>query len=218
MRFPKTPILLASAGLLALGACVNQQTGDPNRTRTGALVGAGIGALAGATRESGGDRLKNAAVGAVIGAGTGGVVGSFLDRQAADLRNDFANGSIDVINNGNELIVRMPQDILFATDSATVSAGLQGDLRVLAANLNRYPASTVQVQGHTDNTGTAAYNQDLSERRAQSVNSILISNGVASGRMSAVGFGEAQPLASNATPEGRSQNRRVQIVIRPINN
>ncbi|SEM74031.1 OmpA family protein [Palleronia pelagia] len=218
MRILNTPILLASASLLALGACVNQPaTGERNRAATGALVGAGLGALAGATRESGDDRLRNAAVGAVIGAGTGAVVGTFLDRQAADLRNNFANGEIDVINTGNELIVRMPQDILFATDSASVAPTLQSDLRVLAASLNRYPQSLVEVQGHTDNTGSAAYNQDLSERRAQAVTSILLQNGVASGRLTSVGYGFSQPIASNATPEGRAQNRRVQIIIRPIN-
>ncbi|MBJ3763431.1 OmpA family protein [Maribius pontilimi] len=216
MSLLKTPLLLASASLLALGACVNQTTGERSNATTGALIGAGVGALAGATRESE-DRLKNAAVGAVIGAGTGGVVGTFLDRQAADLRNGFANGEIDVINTGNELIVRMPQDILFATDSASVSGGLVGDLRVLAASLNRYPSSLVEVQGHTDNTGSAAYNQELSERRARAVTSILLQNGVASGRLSSVGYGESQPIASNATPDGRAQNRRVQIVIRPIN-
>ncbi|WOI55058.1 OmpA family protein [Palleronia sp. LCG004] len=215
MNFIKTPILLASVGILSLGACVDQTTGERNRTTTGALVGAGVGALAGATRESGNDRFRNAAVGAALGAAGGAVVGNILDRQAAELRDDFSNGAIDVINTGSELIVRMPQDILFATDSAVVGSGLQGDLRVLAANLNRYPNSVIEVQGHTDNTGTAAYNQELSQRRAQSVASILTANGVSSGRVRAIGYGEDQPIASNSSAESRAQNRRVQIVIRP---
>ena len=214
MTIVKFSTLIASASVLTLGACVTQPNGDPNRTANGALIGAGVGALAGAT-SSGDNRLRNAAIGAVIGGGTGAVAGTFLDRQAAELKNDFSNGAIDVVNTGNELIVRMPQDILFATDSANVGAGLQGDLRVLAANLNRYPASTVEVQGHTDNTGSAAYNQDLSERRAQSVASILAANGVNPGRLRSVGYGETQPIASNNDPSGRAQNRRVQIVIRP---
>ena len=213
----KTPLLLGAAGLLALTACTDPMTGQTNRTKTGALTGAAIGAVVGGTKESGNDRLKNAAIGAAIGAAGGAVVGNILDQQAAELRKDFDNGAIDVVNTGNELIVRMPQDILFATDSATVGATVQGDLRVLAANLNRYPNSTVEVQGHTDNTGSAAYNQDLSQRRAQSVSSILAANGVSNGRLRAVGFGENQPIASNLTPEGRAQNRRVQIVIRPTN-
>ncbi len=211
----KTPLLIATVGILTLGACVNQTTGERNRTGTGALVGAGIGALAGATRESGDDRLRNAAVGAALGAAGGAVVGNILDKQAAELRDDFSNGAIDVVNTGSELVVRMPQDILFPTDSATVGSGLQGDLRVLAANLNRYPNSTIEVQGHTDNTGAAAYNQELSQRRAQSVASILAMNGVSPARIRSVGYGEDQPIASNATPESRAQNRRVQIVIRP---
>ncbi len=223
----KTSVAFAAAGLLALTACVDPSVGpgpsgapgDPNRTRTGALIGAGVGALAGANRgaDNQGDRLRNAAIGAGIGAAVGGVAGNILDKQAQELRGDFSNGAIDVINTGNELIVRMPQDILFAIDSASVGGGLQGDLRVLAANLNRYPNSTVEVQGHTDNTGSAAYNADLSQRRAQSVASILAQNGVSSGRLRAVGFGEDSPIASNLSPEGRAQNRRVQIVIRPTN-
>jgi outer membrane protein OmpA-like peptidoglycan-associated protein len=92
---------------------------------------------------------------------------------------------------------------------------LQSDLRVLAQNLNRYPNSTIQVVGHTDNTGSAAYNQDLSERRARAVASILAVNGVSQGRLTAVGRGEGEPIASNLTAQGRAQNRRVDIIIRP---
>ena len=217
MKTLNFPLLAASAGLMALGACTDPATGDYNRTRTGALAGATIGAIAGATRESGDDRLKNAAVGAAVGAAAGGVVGNILDRQAAELRNDFSNGQIDVVNTGSELIVRMPQDILFATDSATVNSGLTSDLGVLAQSLNRYPNSTVVVTGHTDNTGSAAYNQDLSERRALAVTSILRGSGVSGARLQALGAGETQPIASNLTPEGRAQNRRVDITIRPTN-
>ncbi|KAF0675859.1 OmpA family protein [Profundibacterium mesophilum] len=213
----KTPMLVGTAGLLVLTACTDPMTGERNRTRTGALTGAAVGAVIGGTKESGNDRLKNAAIGAAIGAAGGAAIGNILDQQAAELRDDFSNGSIDVVNTGSELIVRMPQDILFATDSASVSAGLQGDLRVLASNLNRYPNSAVEVQGHTDNTGSAAYNQDLSQRRAQSVTQILAANGVSQGRLRAVGYGENQPIASNLSAEGRAQNRRVQIVIRPTN-
>lgn len=216
MTILKTPLIAASAALLTLGACVDQTTGDPNRTRTGALVGAGVGALAGATRgDDANDRRQNAIVGAAIGAAGGAAIGNVLDRQAAELRNDFSSGAIDVVNTGSELIVRMPQDILFETGSASLAGALQSDLRVLASNLNRYPNSTVEVQGHTDNVGSSAFNQDLSERRARSVASVLASNGVSPARLRSVGFGEDQPIASNLSPEGRAQNRRVQIVIRP---
>ncbi|TYB90631.1 OmpA family protein [Oceaniovalibus sp. ACAM 378] len=217
MTITKIALLTASAGLLGLTACTDPVTGDPNRTRSGALTGAAIGAVLGGTRESGSDRLKNAALGAAIGAAGGAVIGNVLDKQAAELRGDFSNGSIDVVNNGNELIVRMPQDILFATDSASVSGGLRGDLGVLAANLNRYPNSVVEVQGHTDNTGASAYNLDLSQRRAQAVTAILASNGVSSSRLRAIGYGEDRPVASNLSASTRAQNRRVDIVIRPTN-
>ena len=115
----------------------------------------------------------------------------------------------------DELIVRMPQDILFAVDSAQLRPDLRADLFPLADSLQRYPDRTVQIGGHTDNTGTASYNQGLSERRAQSVATALTSAGVPSFRLRTFGAGENQPIASNLTPEGRQQNRRVDIVIQP---
>lgn len=213
-------LILGAAGLMGLGACTDpsQFPGtDGDRTRQGALTGAAIGAIAGATRESGNDRVRNAAVGAAIGAAAGAAVGYSLDRQAAELRNDFGNGQIDVINTGNELIVRMPNAILFPVDSATLNPQLRSDLLVLSDSLNRYPASIVSVVGHTDNTGSAAYNQDLSERRAQSVASVLRSGGVSSGRLNVRGAGENQPVATNTTEAGRAANRRVDITITPTN-
>ncbi len=209
-------LALGLAGALTLTACADPMagTGEPNRTRSGALIGAGVGAAIGAI-QGGDDKFESALKGAAIGGAGGALAGNILDKQAAELRGSFANGAIDVVNTGDALVVRMPQDILFATNSASVGGPLVGDLRVLAANLNRYPNSTVEVQGHTDNTGPAAFNADLSQRRAQSVASILAQNGVSSGRLRAVGFGEDSPIASNLTTEGRAQNRRVQIVIRP---
>ena len=218
MTFTRKPLLLGAASLLALTACSDpsQFPGtDGDRTRQGAIAGAAVGAVLGGTRESGSDRLRNAAVGAAIGAAAGGLIGNALDAQAAELRNDFGNGQIDVINTGSELIVRMPEAILFATDSASLNPQLRSDLFVLSDSLNKYPNSIVTVTGHTDNTGSAAYNQDLSERRAQSVASVLRSGGVASGRLNVVGAGESRPIATNQTAEGRAQNRRVDITITP---
>ena len=218
MRLKNKPLIMGAAGLLALTACTDpayQAGGERQRTGQGAAIGAAIGGLLGATRESGNDRVRNAAVGAAIGAAVGGAIGYSLDQQAAELRNDFGNGEIDVINTGNELIVRMPEAILFATDSAQLNSQLRSDLFVLADSLNKYPQSIVTVTGHTDNTGTAAYNQDLSERRAWSVASVLQSGGVAGSRINAVGAGENQPIATNQTAAGRAQNRRVDITITP---
>ena len=219
MKLVNKSLVLASVSLLALTACgpAYQQGGDRQRQGTGAAAGAAIGAVLGGTRSSGSDRLRNAAVGAAIGAAAGGLIGSTLDAQARDLERDFDNGQIDVINTGSELIVRMPEAILFATDSATLNGATRSDLFVLANSLNEYPQSVIRVVGHTDNTGTAAYNQDLSERRASSVTSVLRSGGVASSRIRTVGAGESQPIATNQTATGRSQNRRVDITITPTN-
>ena len=215
MRFKK-PLVLAGASVMVLTACDPAYQGpEYERTRQGAAIGAALGTLAGAAGEDEtDDRIRKAAAGAAIGAAIGGGLGNLLDRQARELRGSLDN-QIDVVNTGSELIVRMPQDILFEVDSTYVQPVLRDDLRVLAANLQRYPDSRVQVIGHTDNTGSAAYNQDLSERRALAVTSILRDNGVSPARLQAIGRGEEQPIASNLTPEGRAQNRRVDIVIRP---
>ncbi len=211
----KYPTLILAAGALALSACTDpayQQGGERQRTGQGAAIGAGIGAVLGGTRESGSDRVKNAAVGAVVGGLIGGAIGNALDKQAAELQRDLGN-DVAVIRQGNELIVRMPQDILFATDSAALQPTLRNDLYTLASSLNRYPDTTVVVVGHTDNTGSAAYNQSLSERRANSVQLALVQAGVSPSRVRAFGAGEDQPIATNQTYEGRALNRRVDIRI-----
>ena len=217
MRVAKKPTLIAVAGVMAIAGCTDprfQSGGELERTRTGAVTGAVIGGLIGGIEESGNDRVRGALTGAAIGAAGGAIVGNILDKQAQELRRDLGN-EVQVINTGNELIVRMPQDILFAVDSANLRPDLRADLFTLADSLRRYPDSTVQILGHTDNTGTAAYNQGLSERRAQSVAAVLVNAGVPAGRLRTFGAGENQPIASNLTPEGRQQNRRVDIVIRP---
>ncbi|MBT8455875.1 MAG: OmpA family protein [Rhodobacteraceae bacterium] len=210
-------MLIAVAGVVALAGCTDprfQPGGELERTRQGALTGALIGGLIGGIEESGNDRVRGAAVGAAIGAAGGAVVGNILDKQAQELNRDLGN-NIDVINTGDELIVRMPQDILFAFDSDRVRPDLRADLFTLADSLQRYPDTTVQIIGHTDNVGSASYNQNLSERRASSVGSVLVNAGVPGSRLRIFGAGEDQPIASNLTEEGRAQNRRVDIVIRP---
>ena len=212
----KTPILLASAGLLALTGCVdpNAYPDDPNaRSRQGAILGGLTGAVLGGT-SGGDDRLAKAAVGGIVGAALGGAVGASLDQQAAELRGSL-NSNISVTNTGQYLVVNMPQDVLFATDSATLRPDLTRDIKTVASSLLRYPNSQIEVIGHTDNTGSAAYNQDLSQRRAVSVANILRESGVPNGRITAFGRGEDAPIASNLSPEGRAQNRRVEIIIRP---
>ena len=213
----KTPLILAALGALTLSACVdpNAYPEDPNaRTKNGAIIGGMLGAMAGVAVSGDGDELTGAILGGAVGAATGAAIGSDLDRQAAELRSSL-NSNISVTNMGGYLVVNMPQDLLFATDSATLSGNLTYDLRAVATSLMRYPNSTIEVVGHTDNVGEAAYNQDLSQRRAVSVANVLRESGVPNGRIAAYGRGEDQPIASNLTVEGRAQNRRVEIIIRP---
>ena len=210
---------LAGSALLILSGCVtpesaaNSKPGD--NTTAGTIMGGLIGAIAGMETSSKGDRKKGAIVGTIVGAAAGNAIGQSLDEQAADLRRDLNNNQVNVTNTGSELIVTMPQDILFALDSAAVRSDLRRDLGVVAGNLQAYPNSTISIEGHTDNTGTANYNRILSQRRANAVADILVNNGVPPARLYAVGRGENEPVASNLSATGRAQNRRVEIVIRP---
>ncbi|RYH03978.1 OmpA family protein [Salipiger sp. IMCC34102] len=216
MMISKLNMSAATAALLLATACAN--TGGPNdnqQARNGALIGAGAGVLAGlASGDDATERRQRALLGGAIGAAGGAAIGNVLDRQEQELRNSLGNG-VGIVNDGSSLTVTLPQDVLFATDSTQVSAASRNNLSALATNLQSYPNSTVNVIGHTDDTGAAAYNQDLSQRRATAVSQVLISNGVSAGRIRAIGQGESQPVATNLTPEGRQQNRRVEVVITP---
>jgi len=217
MTLSKMPLALALSGVMVLTACETMNDpNNPNRNaQSQAAIGAGIGAAAGLILgDTAQERRNSALVGAAIGAGIGGVSGAALDRQEAELRQSLGSNT-RIVNTGSQLIVTLPQDILFATNSADLTGGLRGDLTALAASINSYPNTTVNVIGHADNTGGAAFNQDLSARRAQSVSSVLINSGVSPQRIRSIGRGEDQPIASNLTPEGRAQNRRVEITITP---
>ncbi len=202
----------ALSAVVAISACTDPY-GSSN-AQSGAAGGAAIGGIAGAVLNDD-NPLAGAVVGAVIGGAIGGAIGTQLDRQEADLRRDLGNRQIRIVNTGSELIVTMPQDILFTTDSAVVRPDLQSDLYVLADSLNDYPGSRIEVIGHTDDVGVAAYNQLLSERRANAVATVLRNGGVSAGRISAFGRGEHEPIAPTVTAAGRAQNRRVEIIIRP---
>ena len=216
----KITLSLTLVAAMSLSACVDQATAiqDPNyRTKDGATTGAIIGGMIGlaAGGSSHEARLRSTLLGAALGAAAGGAIGANLDQQAADLRNNLGNPNVTVTNKGGYLVVNLPQDVTFVTDSAAVRPDLQATIRSVAANLITYPNSTIQVVGHTDNTGAAAYNVDLSQRRAVAVRDILIGAGVPTGRLQAYGVGEDQPIASNLTESGRAANRRVEIIIRP---
>ena len=217
----KTPVVFALCGAIALGACTDPAVlggnpDDPNRnTKQGAAVGAAAGALLGALVSKDGDRADGALKGAVLGGAVGAGVGYSLDKQEADLRRDLGNENVTIQNTGDRLIVTLPQDILFATDSFAVRSDLRRDLGAVAGNLQAYPNSTVQIVGHTDSDGDAAYNQQLSERRANAVADVLLDAGIPFERIQTFGRGENQPIASNLDAAGKAQNRRVEIVILP---
>ena len=190
-----------------------QVTGDDRLQLTGAAVkGSGAG------MEPGPGGLSRTQQGALAGAVAGGALGAgygySLDKQEADLRRQL-DSDVIITNTGDRLIVTLPQDILFATDSTQVQAGMQNDLAALARNVNVYSNSTLQIVGHTDSDGEASYNQQLSEGRARAVANVLVSNGVPGSRIQSVGRGESQPVASNLNAAGKAQNRRVEIVILP---
>lgn len=216
MKISKKPLLIVAASLTLVAGCAGN--GGPNdfeRTRQGAAIGAAGGAALGALinrNESVRERNQGALIGAALGAGLGGAIGNNLDRQAEELRQSLGNG-VGVTRQGDQLIVTLSQDILFATNSTAVSGASQSDLATVAGSLNRFPNTTVNVIGHTDNVGSAEFNQGLSQRRAQAVASLLVSNGVSSSRVRSIGAGENQPIASNQTDAGRQQNRRVEIII-----
>ena len=217
-----TKISLAGilAGTLVLGACtdpgrIGVSPDDPNqKAKNGALIGAATGAVLGRLTAGESNKSNATITGALAGAAAGAGIGYSLDRQEAELRRQLDN-NVQIKNTGDRLIVTLPQDILFATDSTTVQPGLVDDLRALAQNVQAYPDSTLQVIGHTDSDGDASYNQTLSEGRANAVANVLFQNGVPGSRVQTFGRGENQAIASNLTPEGKAQNRRVDIVILP---
>lgn len=193
------------AGCAADGS-VNERTG------AGAILGGAIGAVAGALI---GDR-KGAIIGAGIGAIAGAGVGAYLDEQQKELERNLEGTGATVTNTGEELLVNLPSSVTFAFDSAEIQPRFTEPLSRVAATLVEYEASLVDVVGHTDSVGTERYNQDLSERRAQSVASFLTARGVIRERVVSAGEGESRPVASNETAAGRSENRRVEMIITPI--
>lgn len=190
---------------------------DPNRTKRGALIGAAIGAAAGLL--SGGDaveRRQRAMVGAGIGALAGGGIGAYQDRQEAELRRETAGTGIDVSRDGDVIKLNLPDGVTFDFAKYDLKPQFYPALNTVAATLKEYNQTIVEVSGHTDSIGSDAANQTLSERRANSVSSYLIGQGVQRERFEVVGMGERYPVASNDTDSGRALNRRVEIRLLPL--
>lgn len=223
MTMKKTALatLLAAATTLAACTTTDPYTGMPvrNNTGTAALTGAGVGAVLGylTNTNSGEQGRKNALIGAGIGALAGGAVGNYMDRQQADFRRSLEGSGVMIRRNGDQIILVMPSDVTFAVDQSDVQPQFTRVLDDVARTLNAYPQTTIDVVGHADSSGPDAYNQTLSERRASAVAAYLVGTGqVLGGRVFVAGLGESQPVADNGTAAGRSQNRRVEIILRPV--
>ena len=213
-RIIATVLSIFFVGLVA--CATDPYTGEKRVSRTaigagaGALAGAGIGALIG------NHHGRNAAIGAGIGALSGAGVGLYMDRQAAKLREELAGTGVSVTKVGDNIVLNMPGNVTFATDQAEVKSNFYPVLNSVAKVLKEYEKTLVHVTGHTDSTGGYEYNLGLSQRRADSVSSYLAAQGVQSVRLQARGFGPDNPVASNDTPDGRQQNRRVEITLEPL--
>jgi outer membrane protein OmpA-like peptidoglycan-associated protein len=198
-RFGTVIILLV--GMLSISGCASN-------LRTGALGGAAAGAVIGGLASG---SARGAIVGAAIGGAAGAAIGAVMDSQAEDLQDRLPNARVERVGEG--IAVTFDSGILFAVNQSTLQAAGQTNLRDLAASLEEYEGTEVLVVGHTDSTGEEAYNQTLSERRADSARTFLVGAGLEASRVRAMGRGELEPIASNDTDAGRQSNRRVEIAI-----
>jgi outer membrane protein OmpA-like peptidoglycan-associated protein len=206
---------------LALGGCAaDQPLGTMGHREAGTLIGAVGGAVIGAVAYDR-NRTKGAVVGAVGGALAGGAVGRYMDDQKRDLEKNLASE----IKLGQARVDKLPNDVVritmtsqtaFETNSANIKPGFHSTMDKVADVVVRYGKTTLTVVGHTDDVGTNAYNQSLSERRALSVAQYLESKRVDSMRLATAGKGETQPRSSNNTESGRQENRRVEIYVEPV--
>ncbi|MCK2185032.1 OmpA family protein [Halomonas getboli] len=209
---------LAAAALLVGCTTTDPYSGETQRsqTGTGAAIGAVVGAAAGALSGDGStSRRDRALIGAAVGAAAGGGIGAYMDKQEEELRQSMEGTGIGVERQGNDIILNMPSSVTFGFDSSDLTMQARNALNDVSSVLTQYPETRVNIAGHTDSTGDAAYNQRLSEQRAQAVGNYLSQSGVASNRLYMNGYGENQPVASNETEAGRAQNRRVEITLTP---
>jgi outer membrane protein OmpA-like peptidoglycan-associated protein len=209
-------MLIGLTAILFVVSCttMDQVTGErtPNRTANGAILGALGGAALGTL--AGGDDRRNALIGAGVGALAGAAIGNYMDRQYQNLRQRLAGTGVGVERvSENQIKLNFPADLTFDFNRDSVKSGFVPTLSNVASVLSQYPQTTIDVYGFADSVGSDSYNQDLSERRAMNVASVLSQNGVIRQRIAATGFGESRPVASNETDSGRAQNRRVEVFI-----
>ena len=205
---------LAAAMFLVGCTTTDMVTGErnPNRTVNGALLGALGGAALGTL--AGGDDRRNALIGAGVGALAGGAIGNYMDRNEQNLRQRLAGTGVGVTRvNQSQILLNFPADLTFDFNQAAVKSQFVPTLSQVATVLGEYPQTTIDVYGHADSVGSDQYNQELSERRAMAVASVLGQGGVIRQRLVTQGYGESRPIADNATDTGRARNRRVEVYI-----
>lgn len=219
----KAVLCLVVVGIAALPACTTYDayTGEQKTSSTakGAGIGAGIGAVTAYLRNrdsSSKDRRSRMLKAAGVGAIAGGSVGYYMDAQEAKLRQQLRGSGVSVVRDGDNVNLVMPGNITFDTNSGNIKGSFYDVLNSVGLVLKEYDKTIVAVSGHTDSTGSDSYNQQLSERRADSVGSYLKSRQINAARVEAVGFGERHPVASNNTASGRQSNRRVELTLVPI--
>jgi outer membrane protein OmpA-like peptidoglycan-associated protein len=207
--------------VLNLAGCYTYDPYTGEKKVSDTTKGAGIGAAAGAVVGllTGGDAAahrKNALIAAGVGALAGGAIGNYMDRQQAELRHDLAGTGVSVTRIGDNITLNMPGNITFKTDSAEIDPSFYKVLNSVNIVVKKYNKTVVEVAGHTDSTGSAEYNQKLSERRANAVAQYLEGQGLATNRVVTIGAGETRPVADNSTAEGRQANRRVELTLTPL--
>jgi len=213
-------LLLAGTAILASGCetlDAYTQESETSKATKGALIGAAAGAVAGLiSGDDAVERRKRALIGAGIGALAGGSIGYYMDRQEAKLREQLEGTGVSVTRIGDNITLNMPGNVTFATDSSDLRPAFFDVLVSVSTVLKEFDQTVVEVAGHTDSTGSDAYNQGLSERRASSVTQYLQSHGVMDQRLITIGLGESRPVADNDTDSGRQSNRRVEITMVPV--
>ena len=214
-------LVLGLAASLVLGGCMTYDpyTGEKevSKTTKGAGIGAATDAIIGLiSGDSSSERKRRALQLGVAGGLAGGAVGNYMDRQEAKLRAQLQGTGVSVTRSGDNIILNMPGNVTFATNSADINANFYPVLNSVGLVLKEFDKTVVDVAGHADSTGDEAKNLDLSQRRAGSVSSYLAAQGANAQRLITVGYGEGRPVASNDTPEGRAQNRRVEITLQPV--
>lgn len=214
------PVLLTGSivlsGMLAGCATTGEQGGWNNKAK-GAAIGAAVGVVTGLiTGDDATERRQHATVGAGIGAIAGTAVGAYMDAQQKKLSEELAGTGVDVVREGDDLLLSMPSNITFDTNSSTVKSEFHSVIGAVAQVLSEYDKTYIDIAGHTDSQGSDSYNQSLSEQRAMSVGNLLLNRGVSNARVVALGHGESQPVADNTSASGRAQNRRVDLKVVPI--